>query len=309
MTNITSGIVVMFSLIVCAVPLLGMPERMVENSLARPSMSRRGDLHMVNKPVTVSISAIQRIVEQLESELGMKLMEALALNPEKRKDKCCWELVFSDVQGCTLWLHLHENGSVIGDKSKREQRFGDVKKRVQAEYASRLPVPWKTLNEKEAQKERHIWRLAWDDVKKQWDVGSISEFIPEILEDLLEGVDQAIYIEGNDIYDKVRYRKEITGDQLKQLREFLLSCHDRTLLVGKPWKKERIISMGGPFLPYDGNYMRLLIPGKKGDEVFIYIEKEEEVEKFFMTVGREDRAKYMRERFLKRRRGKRDKSR
>ncbi len=141
--------------------------------------------------------------------------------------------------------------------------------------------------------------------------------------DFLEGVDKVIYIEGN-IFDNMddqvkrelgmplerrcpRYREEITGTRLKQLRKFLLDYPSK--IVDETREKQQVINLSGPFSRYDGSYTRLLIPGKKGKTVLIALQTEEEAEKFFMIVGREDRAKYMRERFLMRKRGKRDKSR
>ena len=155
----------------------------------------------------------------------------------------------------------------------------------------------------------------------------IEEELP--LRDFLEGGDRVIYIEGNiflDMYEKddqlkrkheraigmpveeryYRYREEITGARLKQLREFLLgySCVTRR---EAPIEKEQIINIGENIRFLDGSYTKLLIPGKKGKEVTIWLETEEEAEKFYMIVGREGRAEGWRERRLRREREERKK--
>ncbi len=152
----------------------------------------------------------------------------------------------------------------------------------------------------------------------------IEEELP--LRDFLEGGDRVIYIEGNiflDMYEKddqlkrkheraigmpveeryYRYREEITGARLKQLREFLLgySCITRR---ETPIEKEQIIHIVDRFRPTDGSYLKLLIPGKKGKEVIIWLETEEEAEKFYMTVGREGTARDRRQLRLMREREK-----
>ena len=143
------------------------------------------------------------------------------------------------------------------------------------------------------------------------------------LSDLLEGSDRVIYIEGNIFLDMEeegvirmtpeerrygRYRKEITGARLKQLREFLLGYSSPTLRE-TPIEEEQIIEVSGPFCFLDGGYTKLLIPGKKGEKVGICFETEEEAEKFFMIVGREGRAEGMRELRLMREREERKKPR
>ena len=143
--------------------------------------------------------------------------------------------------------------------------------------------------------------------------------------DFLEGVDRVIYIEGNIFLDMEeegvirltpeerrysRYRKEITGARLKQLREFLLGYSSPTLRE-TPIEEEQIIEVSGPFCFLDGGYTKLLIPGKKGKKVTwgICFETEEEAEMFFMIVGREGRAEGMRELRLMREREERKKPR
>ena len=167
---------VLFIPTVCAALVSGMPEGGANESfhVIAPMTTIRADA-LDNRPAVCSISSIQQTVEQLESELDMKLMIAQALNPEKRKDKCCWALGFYDAQGYTLWLHMREDGMVIGNKSKREWWPDHVKRDIQDDFASRLPVPWMILKERESQKECDITYLEWNNTQKCWRISSFSE--------------------------------------------------------------------------------------------------------------------------------------